>query len=148
MKAEYIAIGLVLTAIGVGGFYYLESQLNAQIDSSQVGEEFLQSSEMTNMFEKVRLGLLVTALAGVGISGYGVIGRDKPSHPATLGKKDSHIIDAVFCRHCGMPGAVSGYCAGCGQGRQVSSTVFRRCAHCGKNASDDSEFCTSCGWKF
>lgn len=59
-------------AIGVGGFYYMDSQLNAQINGSQVGEEFLQNSELVDVLENVRLGLLVTALAGVGISGYGI----------------------------------------------------------------------------
>lgn len=148
MKVEYIAVGLVLMTIGVGGFYYLDSQLNAQINGSQVGEEFLQSSEMVDMLEKVRLGLLVTALAGVGITGYGVIGRNKHTYSAELRDGGSQITEKVFCRHCGMPGDVSGYCAGCGQGRQVSSSIFHRCAHCGKNSSDDSSFCTSCGWKF
>lgn len=148
MKVEYIAVGVVMMAIGVGGFYYLESQLNAQINDSQVGKDFLQGSEMTDMLEKVRLGLLVTALAGVGIAGYGVVGRDRPSYPATLDMEDSQITETVFYRYCGMPGNLSGYCAGCGQGRQVSSSVFRRCIHCGSNTSDDSAFCTNCGWKF
>lgn len=69
MKVEYFALGFVLIAVGVGGFYYLDSQLNAQIAGYEAGGEFLQSSEMVDLMEKVRVGLLVTALAGVATAG-------------------------------------------------------------------------------
>ncbi|MEM2140964.1 zinc ribbon domain-containing protein [Nitrososphaera sp.] len=146
MKPEYFALGFVVIATGVGGFYYMDSQLDAQISGHPAGGEFLESVEMTGLMEKVRLGLLVTTLAGVGIAGFGATGRRKPYSKAA--PEDLKIEDIVFCRHCGMPGNASGYCSGCGQGRQVSSSVFRRCAHCGRSAGDDSAFCTSCGWKF
>ncbi|MEM3159511.1 MAG: hypothetical protein QXJ74_01880 [Nitrososphaera sp.] len=145
MKPEYFALGFVLIAVGVGGFYYMDRQLSMQIGSYESGGEFLQSS-MTDLLQKVRLGLLVTALAGVGVAGLGATVRKKASRP-----KASESLKAdctVFCRHCGAPGSVSGYCAGCGQGRQVSSSIFRRCSHCGGSASEDSAFCTRCGWKF
>lgn len=145
MKPEYFALGFVLIAVGVGGFYYLDSQLSAQIDSFETGGDFLQSSEMTGLMEKVRLGLFVTALAGVGVAGFGATGRLKRGRSKT---PDLGTAGKVFCRYCGMPGDMSGYCAGCGQGRQISSSIFRRCIHCGRNSSDDSQFCTNCGWKF
>jgi hypothetical protein len=146
MKMEYFALGFILIAVGVGGFYYLDSQLGAQIKSYDAGGDFLQSQEMTDLLGKVRLGLLATALSGVAVAGFGATVRKKSGHRVPEG--DLRATERVFCRHCGMPGDVSGYCAGCGQGRQVSSSVFHRCAHCGRNASDDSAFCTSCGWKF
>lgn len=146
MKLEYFALGFVLIAVGIGGLYYLDSQINAQIASYDAGGNFLQSQEMTGLMDKVRLGLLATALAGVVMAGFGATIRRKSGHEAPQGSLKAD--ETAFCRHCGMPGDVSGYCAGCGRGRQVSSSVFRRCAHCGKNAGDDSAFCTSCGWKF
>lgn len=148
MKLEYFAVGFVVIAIGVGGFYYMDTQLNAQMASYQAGGELLQSSEMMDLMEKIRIALLVTALVGVGVAGFGATGRRKSRYSTTLGQGDSAVNEKVFCRYCGMPGSLSGYCAGCGQGRQISSSILRRCIHCGRNASDDSMFCTSCGWKF
>lgn len=146
MKPEYFAVGFVLIAVGVGGFYYLDSQLNAQVASYEAGGDFLKSQEMTDLMEKVRLGLLVTALAGVAVAGFGATGKLRPRRMNT--HEDLRAAEKTFCRYCGMQGSLSGYCAGCGQGRQISSSIFRRCVHCGGNASDDSLFCTSCGWKF
>lgn len=143
---EYFALGFVLIAVGVGGFYYLDGQLSTQMASYPTRGDFLQSQEMTDLMEKVRLGLLITALAGVGVAGFGATGRLKPGHKTV--REDLRATEKVFCRYCGMPGSMSGYCTGCGQGRQISSSVFRRCVHCGRNASDDSMFCTNCGWKF
>lgn len=99
---------------------------------------------MTDLMDKVRIGLFVTALAGVGIAGFGATGRLRASRAR---EPDLEVTDRAFCRHRGASGSVSGYCSSCGSGRQVSSTVFRRCTRCGRNASDDSLFCTSCRWK-
>jgi hypothetical protein len=146
MKLEYFALGLVLMVVGVGGFYYMDIQLGAQVAGYEAGGGLLQSSEVTGMMEKVRLGLLVMALAGVATAGFGATGRRKSNYSKV--QEDLREAEEVFCRHCGMPGSVSGRCAGCGQGRQISSSIFRHCVHCGKNASDDSVFCMNCGWKF
>jgi hypothetical protein len=101
---------------------------------------------MTDLMDKVRIGLLIIALAEFTIAGFGATGELRSSEMNT--PEDPRGIKKTFCRYCGMQGSSTRYCAGCGQRRQISSSIFHQCVHCGGNISDDRAFCTSCSRKF